>query len=57
MNFDISTANMIQLAIYVALAVVSFVVLIKFLKFVAGVIVGFAVTMILAYLYYLNYFN
>ena len=57
MNFDISTTNIVQLAIYIAIAVAAFVVLIKLLKFAAGVILGFAVTMILAYLYYRNYFN
>ena len=52
MNFDLNAANIIRILIYVALSVAAFVILIRVLKFLAGVILGFAVTMFLAYLYF-----
>lgn len=54
MNIDFNTANIIRLVIYIITAVIAFAVLIKFLKFVLGIIVGFVITLILAYLYYIN---
>ena len=52
MNFDLNNIDFVRLAIYALMAVAGFVVLIRLLKFVAGVILGFAVTLILAALYY-----
>ena len=52
MNFDLNAANIIRILFYVALSVAAFVILIRVLKFLAGVILGFAVTMFLAYLYF-----
>ncbi len=52
MNFDLNAANIIRILIYVALSVAAFIILTRVLKFVAGVILGFAVTLILAYLYF-----
>ena len=52
MNFDLNNINIVRLAIYLVMAIAGFVVLIKVLKFVAGVILGFVVTLILAAMYY-----
>lgn len=52
MNFDWNNIDFIRLAIYLALAIAGFVILIKVLKFAAGMIFGFIVTLILAALYY-----
>ena len=52
MNFDWNNIDFIRLAIYLALAIAGFVVLIKVLKFAAGMLFGFVVTLILAALYY-----
>ena len=52
MNFDLNNIDFVRLAIYALMAVAAFAVLIRLLKFVAGVILGFAVTLILAALYY-----
>ena len=52
MNFDLNNIDFVRLAIYALMAVAGFVVLRRLLKFVAGVILGFAVTLILAALYY-----
>jgi len=52
MNFDLNNINFVRLAIYLVMAIAGFAVLIRVLKFVAGVILGFAVTLILAAMYY-----
>ena len=52
MNFDWSAANIIRILIYVALSAAAFFILTRVLKFIAGVILGFAVTIFLAYLYF-----
>lgn len=52
MNFDLNNIDFVRLAIYALMAVAGFAVLIRLLKFVAGVILGFIVTLILAALYY-----
>ena len=52
MNFDLNNIDFVRLAIYALMAVAGFAVLIRLLKFVAGVILGFIVSLILAALYY-----
>ena len=52
MNFDWNNIDYVRLAIYLAMAIAGFVVLIKLLKFAAGMLFGFIVTLILAALYY-----
>lgn len=52
MNFDLANIDFVRLAIYLVVAIAGFVVLIKVLKFVAGIIFGFVVTLILAAMYY-----
>ena len=52
MNFDLNVANIIRILIYVALSVAAFVILTRILKFFAGIILGFVVKMVLAYLYF-----
>ena len=52
MNFDLNNINIVRLAIYLVMAIAGFVVLIRVLKFVAGVILGFVVTLALAAMYY-----
>lgn len=52
MNFDWNNIDIVRLAIYLALAIAGFVILIKVLKFAAGMLFGFIVTLILAALYY-----
>ncbi|MBR2720294.1 MAG: hypothetical protein IKB74_03065 [Lentisphaeria bacterium] len=52
MNFELNAANIVRTLIYIVSAVAAFVVLIRILKFFAGVIFGFVVTLLLAYLYF-----
>lgn len=52
MNFNWNNIDIVRLAIYLALAIAGFVILIKVLKFAAGMLFGFIVTLILAALYY-----
>ena len=53
MNWEFfSKLDLPRLAVYTLIAAAGFVVLIRLLKFAAGVILGFVVTLILAALYY-----
>ena len=52
MNFDLNNINFARLAIYLVMAIAGFAVLIRVLKFVAGIILGFVVTLALAAMYY-----
>lgn len=52
MNFDLNNTDIVRLAIYLVMAIAGFAVLIKALKFVTGIILGFVVTLALAAMYY-----
>ena len=49
-SYDIP--EIIRIAIYVLLAVAGFIICIKLLKFLLGVILGFILTLVLAYFYF-----
>ena len=55
MAWDFTSAEIIRTAIYVALAIVAFVICIKLLKFLLGIIIGFALTLALAYFYFFRF--
>ena len=52
MNFDWSAATVIRILLFVVLAAAASFILIRLLKFIGGVIIGFIVTLLLAYLYF-----
>ena len=52
MNFDLNAANIVRILIYAVLSMAAFVILVRILKFFAGVIFGFVVTLVLAYFYF-----
>lgn len=52
MDFDLNAANIVRTLIYIVLSVAAFAILIRILKFFAGMIFGFVVTLLLAYLYF-----
>lgn len=52
MAWEFSTPEVIRTAVYILLAVAGFIICIKVLKFMLGIILGFVVTLILAYFYF-----
>lgn len=52
MDFQWGTPDIIRSAIYILLAIAGFVICIKLLKLVFGIIIGFALTLFLAYMYF-----
>ena len=52
MDFSWELADIARTAIYLLLAVAGFIVCIKLLKLVVGIIIGFALTLFLAYMYF-----
>ncbi|MBR7107523.1 MAG: hypothetical protein IKC89_03805 [Lentisphaeria bacterium] len=52
MTWDFNTAEIIRTTIYVVLAIAGFIICIKLLKFLLGIIIGFVLTLVLAYIYF-----
>ena len=53
MNIDL--AEIIRIVLYTLLAAAGFMIFIKLLKFIAGIIAGIVLTGVLAYLYYTKF--
>lgn len=52
---SVDTAEIIRITVYTLLAIAGFMIFIKLLKFIAGIIAGIVLTGILAYLYYAKF--
>ena len=55
MEFDLSGPGLIRLAIYLIISVAGFILAVKLLRFIAGVILGIVLTLVMAYLYWTRF--
>lgn len=55
MELDLSGSGLLRMAIYLVVTVAGFILAVKILRFIAGVILGIILTLVMAYLYWTRF--